>query len=78
MNVFAHFNELRPVVYKGPSRCVHLTNIWCSYPVGLFDGATSMNMCGSGAFIVIKCGHFYHFCWNGGRGSNPRVETVAL
>lgn len=46
--------------------------------MGFFNGVEINNICGCGAYIVIKSGYYYHFRWSGGLGSNSRAKIMAL
>lgn len=53
-------------------------DIWKDLSAWFFDGACKQRHCGCGALIVIEPGRFYHFWWEGGRGTNNKANIIAL
>ena len=47
-------------------------------PIGFFDGAANENHSGVGVMIKVTSNHHYKAFMAGRRGSNNRVELIAL
>lgn len=52
--------------------------LWSSYPVGFFDGASSLGLCGCGMVIFLGPESSYKFHWHCGFGTNTSAELLAL
>jgi len=48
------------------------------FPLGFFDGATQLGICGCGAILKINERLYYKLSWNGEPGTNTRDEKLAL
>ena len=51
-----------------------------SFPWGYFDGAAQgdPSLCGAGAVLYLKEGHFFHPRWGLGEGTNNKAKLLAL
>ena len=49
-----------------------------NYPVGFFDGASTYGSYGAGFSLCIGLSHFFHVKIGCGKGTNTRVELLAL
>ena len=65
-----------PPAIKDLSKRIWPDNI--ELPTLYFDGANKDGLCGCGAWIKLENKDRYHMFWNGGVGSNNKVEIMEL
>lgn len=53
-------------------------DLWQRFLIGFFNGASSISNCGCSALIISEPYIYYHFWWEGGRGSNNGEKIIAL
>jgi len=49
-----------------------------SFPRVFFDGVEQLGLCGCGVYIIVNESSQFFIHWNGERGSNNKVEAMAL
>ena len=75
LNVFKEYDNL---VYKRITKKLFKLAEVSNGEVGFFDGASKLYNCGCGFVLNLSKDHFLYFSFDGGLGTNTKVELLSL